>query len=200
VVPSTIPAGEHVPTADQRVVSYNVPWTHYEAQMALRGEASVPRMAYLEGALELMSPCREHERVKSYLGRLIEAYALERDIDLSPYGGWTLKAAPKQAGAEPDECYIVGADQGKDRPDLAIEVVWTSGGIDKLEIYRRLQIGEVWFWHDGRIDMHVLLQGHYTPVDRSRLFPDLDLALICSLLDDPTALQAIRALLDALRR
>lgn len=199
-VPPTIPAGEHVPTADQRVVTYNVPWTHYEAQMALRGDAPVPRMAYLEGTLELMSPSKEHERVKSYLGRLVEAYALERGIDLSPYGGWTLKTAPKHAGAEPDECYIVGADQGKDTPDLAIEVVWTSGGIDKLEIYRRLQIGEVWFWNDGRIDIHVFQQGQYTQVDRSWLFPDLDTTLICALLDRPTALQAIRALRDALRR
>jgi hypothetical protein len=35
-------------------------------------------------------------------------------------------------GGEPDDCYIVGADQSKDRPDLVIEVIGTSGGIDKL--------------------------------------------------------------------
>jgi hypothetical protein len=57
------------------------------------------------------------------------AYALDRGIDLSPYGSWTLKGAPQQGGVEPDECYIVGADQSRERPDLAIEVVWTSGGI-----------------------------------------------------------------------
>jgi len=43
---------------------------------------------------------------------------------------------------EPDECYLVG-DQDKSAPDLAIEVIGTSGGIDKLEIYRRLDVGEV---------------------------------------------------------
>jgi Uma2 family endonuclease len=58
------------------------------------------------------------------------------------YGAWTLKSPPNQSGLEPDECYLVG-DQDKPTPDLAIEVVWTSGGIDKLEIYGRLGIGEV---------------------------------------------------------
>jgi Uma2 family endonuclease len=55
-----------------------------------------------------------------------------------------------------DECYIVGPDQNKEVPDLALEVVWTSGGLDKLEIYRRLGVGEVWIWKDGRITVHAL--------------------------------------------
>ncbi len=196
---TSVPAGEYVPTADQRVVTYNVPWSHYEAQLALRGEAPVPRMAYLEGALELMSPSKDHERIKSYLGCLVEAYALERGIDLSPYGAWTLKNTPKESGAEPDECYIVGVDQSRQRPDLAIEVMWTSGGIDKLEIYRRLAIGEVWLWREGRIAVHVLHQDGYERVERSQLFPDLDLTLLCSLLDHATALQAVKALREQLR-
>ena len=33
-----------------------------------------------------MSPSKDHERIKSYIGRLVEAFARERDIDLSPYG------------------------------------------------------------------------------------------------------------------
>src|SRR3972149_3520508 len=111
----TTPVGDHVPTADQRLVTYAVPWDHYEAQLAMRGDRSVPRMAYLEGALELMRPSKDHERIKSYIGRLIEAYALERGIDLSPYGAWTLKNPPNQSGLEPDECYLVG-DQGKPAP------------------------------------------------------------------------------------
>ena len=76
------PAGEQVPTADQRLVSYGVPWSHFEAQLGLRGERPVPRIAFLDGALELMSPSKDHERIKSYIGCLIEVYALEQDIDL----------------------------------------------------------------------------------------------------------------------
>jgi hypothetical protein len=78
-------------------------------------------------------------------------------------------------------------------------VVWTSGGIDKREIYRRLGIGEVWFWKDGRIEVHLLRGTGYERADRSRLFPDLDLGLIVALFDRPTALQAVRALRDTLR-
>ena len=189
-----------MPTADQRVVMYGVPWAHYEAQLALRGESAVPRMAYLQGALELMSPSKDHERIKSYIGRLVEAYALARDIDLSPYGAWTLKSAPKASGLEPDECYIIGHDQDKETPDLAIEVVWTGGGIDKLEIYRRLGIQEVWVWKGDRIEIHVLRHERYERVLRSRLLPDLDVELLVSLLDRPSALQAVKAFSAALER
>ena len=196
-LPATIPAGEHVPTADQRVVCYGVSWSHYAAQLSLRGEASVPRLAYLEGALETMSPSRDHERIKSYIGCLLEAYAFERGIDFSPYGAWTLKSEPGQAGLEPDECYIVG-DQAKELPDLAIEVAWTSGGVDKLEIYRRLGIAEVWIWKSGRIGVHVLKRQRYQAQDQSRLFPDLDLKLLASFLEHPSAMQAVKAFRKAL--
>ncbi|MPY86898.1 MAG: Uma2 family endonuclease [Luteitalea sp.] len=156
-------------------------------------------MAYLEGALEIMSPSKDHERIKSYIGCLVQTYALERGIDFSPYGSWTLKSAPKESGVEPDECYIVGSDQSKEVPDLAIEVVWTSGGIDKLEISRRLGIGEVWVWKKGRIEIHLLNQGSYEHAGQSRLFPGLDVDFLCSFLDHPTASQAVRALREALR-
>jgi Uma2 family endonuclease len=198
-VPTVVPAGEYVPTADQRVVMHGVPWSHYEALIALRGEASSPRVAFLDGALELMTPSKDHERNKSYIGCLLEAYALDRGIDLSPYGSWTLKSAPRQSGAEPDECYIVGEDQDRERPDLAIEVVWTSGGIDKLELYARLGVGEVWFWREGRIEVHVLSAGRYESATRSALLPDLEVELLASFLDRPTALQAVRAFREALR-
>ena len=192
IASAIIPAGEYVATADQRLVMYNVPWAHYEVQLALRGEASVPRMAYLEGVLELMTPSKGHERTTHYLGRLVEMYALERDVTLSSYGSWTLKASPDQAGAEPDECYLFGPDQDRDRPDLVIEVIWTSGNIDKLAIYRRLRIPEVWFWQDGRLSVHVLDGLSYRAVERSTFLPELDLTALCTFLDRPTQTEAVR--------
>lgn len=198
-LPAAIPAGEYVPTADERIVLFNVPWSHFEIQLAMRGDASVPRMAYLDGVLELMSPSKGHERTKSFLGCLVEVFALERDVELSPYGGWTLKGAPEHAGVEADECYIVGPDQDKDRPDLAIEVIWTSGTIDKLEIYRRLKVGEVWFWRDGVLAVHVLAGDRYLKTERSALLPELDLQLLCSFLDRRSATEAMRDFRNALR-
>lgn len=189
--------GEYIPTADQRVVVYGVSWAHYEAYLAMRGEKSVPRIAYLRGTLELMSPSRDHERITSWIGRLIEVYAEERNVQLAPYRSWTLKH-PEQAGAEPDECYIFGSDETKDRPDLVIEVVWTSGGLDKLEIYRALGIAEVWFWLDEHIEVHALHEGGFERVEQSRWLPELDLALLCSFLDRPFA-EAKREFRAALR-
>jgi Uma2 family endonuclease len=164
----------------------------------MRGDKSVPRLAYLEGALELMSPSRDHERITSYLGRLIEVYAEHADIELSPYRSWTLKNG-RTAGGEPDECYIVGADQAKDRPDLVIEVIWTSGGIDKLAISQRLGIDEAWFWIAGQLEVHSLRGETYERVARSRWLPGLDLDLMCTFLDRRSVHIAKRDFREALR-
>jgi Uma2 family endonuclease len=197
IVPDQLPAGECVPTADQRIVM-RASWEQYEALLDLRGDVAGPRMAYLDGVVELMSRSKDHEKIKSYIGMLIEAYALERGIELSPYGGWLQKAADKKAGVEPDECYLVGEDQDRGRPDLAIEVVWTSGGIRKLEIYQRLNVREVWYWKKGVLQIHVLRDGRYGRTDASEVFPGLDLALLCSFLTAPTATQAVKGYRAAL--
>jgi Uma2 family endonuclease len=196
--PPAVRPGEHVPTADQRVLVHGVSWAQYEAHLAMRGERSVPRIAYLRGTLELMSPSRDHERITSWIGRLIEVYAEEHDVQLAPYRSWTLKQEA-EAGAEPDECYVFGADEAKPRPDLVIEVVWTSGGLEKLEIYRALAIAEVWFWIEDRIEVHMLRGDRYERVDRSRWLPGLDLSLLCSFVDRPFV-EAKREFRAAIRR
>jgi Uma2 family endonuclease len=44
----------------------------------------------------------------------------------------------------------------KSIPDLAIEVVITSGSIDKLETYRRLGVTEVWLWKVNQLKLYSL--------------------------------------------
>jgi len=61
------------------------------------------------------------------------------------------------------------------------------------------RIGEVWLWKDGRIEVHVLGQDGYAEAAQSRVFPELELALMSSFFDRPTALQAVRAYRDALK-
>ena len=63
----------------------------------------------------------------------------------------------------------------------------------------RHRIGEIWFWIEDRIEIHLLRGERYEPSDRSELFPALDMKLLCSFLDRPTAIQAVRAYRDALR-
>lgn len=54
----------------------------------------------------------------------------------------------------------------------------TSGGINKLEIYKRLGIPEVWFWEDGLFSAYCLQAGEYHKADKSTSLPDLDLELL----------------------
>lgn len=174
--------GDYASVPDHPFVIDGVDWDGYEALLALRGERGQPKLAYLDGVVELMSTSRKHEGLKSTVGRLVEAYCLERDIDVSAYGNWTLKQRVKRSAVEADECYIFGPRPAdKDRPDLAIEIVWTSGGIDKLEAYRRLEVGEVWFWKHDAISVHVLGRDGYAPRECSCCLPELDLALVCRL-------------------
>ncbi len=141
----------------------------------------MPRIAYLEGVLELMSPSRQHELIKSILGQLVELYADVTGLDLWPVGSWTVRDARARRGVEADECYTVGDPHGKDAPDLAIEVVWTKGGLDKLEIYRKIGVPEVWIWEEHTIRAHLLRGERYEQVETSALMPDLDLSLIARL-------------------
>jgi Uma2 family endonuclease len=196
--PVSPPPGEIVKTADQRVILHGVPWSHYEVLLALRGDAPVPRLTYLSGELELMSPSQDHERIKTLIARLLEAYALAKALPLNGFGSWTLRNAPRERGAEPDECYVLGDAWRKDRPDLAIEVVWTSGALDKLAVYAGLGVGEVWFWREGRIEVHVLRAGAYARVEGSALLPDLDVELLARFLTYDDQTRAAREYLEEL--
>ncbi len=172
-----IPPGEYVPTADQRAFLHGVSWDDFELLLRIRGDRR-PLMAYLDGVVEIMSPSGGHEVRKSFIGHLIEHYCLERDITLTPVGALLHKNKRKKVAAEPDESYIFGPYRSRRQADLVIEVVWTSGGIDKLEIYQKLGVDEVWFWEDGALTVYGLGTSGYAVRERSRWLPDLDLAIV----------------------
>lgn len=73
--------------------------------------------------------------------------------------------------------------------------MWTSGGIDKLEIYRRLGVGEVWFWVANAITVHVLTDAGYERREKSACLPGFDFALVAEML----ALPSLSAVRKALR-
>ncbi len=196
--PSTSSGPVHI---DQRVTLHGVTWAQYEALLAMRGESSALRVTYLDGELEIMAPSTDHECLKTCIARLLEAWAEEMDIPLEGYGSWTVKQMEKKRGVEPDECYFVGPVR-TDRPDLAIEVVWTSGGIDKLDVYRALRVPGVWIWEQGALTFHLLGENDYAQAPRSALLPALDPALIVQCMSAPSqtaAVKQLRAELRALR-
>jgi Uma2 family endonuclease len=171
-----VPLGDYVPSADERVVMYGMGWSQYETLLALRGERRSPRMAYLDGAIELMSPSKPHEQITRRMEALINAHCLDRDIAFFTSGSQTLRRQLKDAGLEPDASFNFDVD--RDLPDLAVEVIWTTGGLAKLEIYRRLGVAEVWFWTAAGIVVHELVDDAYVAQRRSPRLPELDLDLV----------------------
>jgi len=186
---------------DQHVVLRAMSWQDFEALLAIRGERSGVRMYYLDGEIEIVSPTKIHEGRKTTLARLLEIWALESDVALNGFGSWTLKKEIREAGAEPDECYIVGDSTEKEVPDLAIEVEWSRvTGLAKPEIYRRLGVRELsTLKSDGQLVIRTLEKGEWAQRAKSKLFPKLDLAWLRSFLDMAPQSKAVRAIRDALR-
>lgn len=191
---------EHDPTTDSDhiVVLHDVSWEDYERILEIRGEHSAPRISYLEGEVEIMSPSWDHETISSLIGHLLEAWCVDRGIQIMPAGSWTVKDQQTQRGAEADKCYVFGKERPS-RPHLAIEVEWTHGGLDKLAIYKKLGVEEVWFWRKGRIEVYVLTDGEFPQTQRSQRLPELDLELLASVLDRDSLTDAVLDFRKALR-
>ncbi|MCU0568433.1 MAG: Uma2 family endonuclease [Oculatellaceae cyanobacterium Prado106] len=126
---SDFPLSLQLESEERRIIT-GVSWAQYETLLAEWGDRSPYRVAYLDGVLELVSPSRRHERGKTQIGSFLETYFVETETEYFPMGSTTLRQPNLQAGDEPDESYCIGTD--KEVPDLAIEVVITSGGIASI--------------------------------------------------------------------
>jgi len=183
---------------DQRVILHGIDWWQFETFLAIRGDRAGVRVTYLEGQLEIMSPSRTHEMLKTLIARLLEIYAYEKGLVFEGYGSQTMRNAPRLRGIEPDECYAVGAP--KESPDLAVEVIWTHGGLDKLDVYRGLGVREVWIWKKEHLKAYELRGDAYVEIPQSVVIPGLTPSFIRGFLDYETQTEALRALRDVLRK
>jgi Uma2 family endonuclease len=183
---------------DQRVILSGIDWWQFEAFLAIRGDSPGVRVTYLEGELEIMRSSRTHEWRAKLISRLLEAYSDETGFVFEGYGSLTMRNALKLRGIEPDECYAVGA--AKESPDLAVEVMWTHGGIDELEVYRGLGVKEVWIWKKDELKAYELRGGAYIEILQSVVIPGLSPSFIAGFLDCETQTEAVRKLRAALRQ
>ncbi|GGA28818.1 Uma2 family endonuclease [Okeania sp. KiyG1] len=143
------------------------------------GDRSSYRISYLDGVLEIVASSRRHESGKTRIGTLLEIYFLETNTEYFPTGSTTFRKSEQEVGGEPDESYCIGTD--KEFPDLAIEVVVISGGINRLALYQQLGIQEVWFWFGDRLAIYHLRQDSdlfaatfgYENINRSKVLPAL---------------------------
>lgn len=184
---------------EERLTLYGVTWEEYDTLVTLFMDRFPGlRMTYLEGTLELMGTSAEHERLKKIIARLLEMYAVEKRLNLNGYGNTTYRKKAVARGLEPDECYYLG--EFREVPDIAIEIVITSGGVDKLSVYQGLGVPEVWFWQNNGFVLYRLGAEQYEPMSRSQFLPDLDLVLLSQFVDSANQTEAVIAYLEALRQ
>jgi Uma2 family endonuclease len=181
----------HGDDPEERFTTSGVSWENYEGLLAKLEDNSHYHITYLDGVLEIVSPSIRHEKIKKNLAMLLEHYMYRKRINCIPMGSTTFRNKAKKAGAEPDECYCIGEE--KSVPDIAIKVNITSGNIDKLEIYRRLGVKEVWMWKSNGLSLYYLREETpkqfvdtygYERITASEFLPELDISLLerCALI------------------
>jgi Uma2 family endonuclease len=184
----------------QLFLPLSMTWEQFEALDSLLEYTRSVRLSYLDGYVEIMTLSREHEIIKCLLAGMLMMFFIEKDISFMPTGSATLKSETKGSSKEPDLSYYFGEDRReRETPDLAIEVVFTSGTINKLEYYRRFNIPEVWFWEYGVFSLCQLNSEGYELVSRSMLLPDLDIELLIQCLQMSEEKAALKLFRNAVR-
>ncbi|OCQ94719.1 hypothetical protein BCD67_03775 [Oscillatoriales cyanobacterium USR001] len=183
-------------TVDSCLTLIGVSWSQFQSLETAFESIRGVRFTYLDGTLEIMTVSPEHEDTKSTISVLLQAYLREKDIRFYVRGSPTLGSENLKAKKEPDESYNLQTK--KVIPDLVIEVVFTSGGINKLEIYQRVGVPEVWFWEDGVLSIYYLRE-EYEQVERSELLPELDIELLVRYINYFDQYDAVTEFLKALR-
>ena len=191
---------ENLQGSEVRYITDKVSWEYYETLLTQLGDSLEFRLTYLDGILEVMSPSRNHERIKTLIGDLLLIYFLETDTEYYPTGSMTLRNPEQRGGTEPDESYCIGTN--KEIPDLAIEVVITSGGINRLEVYQRLGVREVWFWQNNRFLVYHFRSENveqfqqtsgYELINSSEILPDINLTILAEYVQHPNPLIAAKS-------
>lgn len=170
------------------VVLSHVTWATYQALLADMGDQRVARLTYDQGMLEITMPSSLHEIVNRLLERIVNVLTEELHMSVIALGSTTLERAALRRGVEPDSCfYIAQAAQvdpttptiGQDVPlDLVIEVDITSFSTHRIEVYKALQVAEVWRYTRQAIEILHLQQGTYVSCTHSPTFPMLSSTML----------------------
>ena len=153
---------------DQTLSLAGMTWLDYE-QFATE-EYPGYRVSYFNGVITLVSPSKNHERIAQTIAILVSAYCRKYNLPYFPMGSTRLENKPL-AGKEPDVSFAFNTD--KDIPDLAIEVIFSSGSLDDLDKYQAIGVQEVWFWRNNKINFYQLQTQGYIEITTSKLLPNL---------------------------
>jgi len=134
----------------------NTSWEDYE-KLCHKSNSGL-RISYLNNEITIVSPSRNHERIVFVINTLIIAYCEKYQIKFWGFGSEDIKEK-FLTGKQPDNSYCFGVE--KEKPDLAIEVNYTSGSEKDLNKYKLLKVSEVWMWQDDKITFYHLEDGEY---------------------------------------
>jgi Uma2 family endonuclease len=159
-------------------------WQQFKRIQSSFVDISHIRLSYLRGTLEIMTLNEPHEAIVAALEALLIFYCVEIGIELYDTGSTTREKAEVEVSLQPDISYFIGGSEGKDYPDLAIEVIFTSGSIKKLDQYKYLGVKEVWLWRNEKLSLYRLQEQGYEQISQSQFFPNLDIDLLtnCALI------------------
>jgi Uma2 family endonuclease len=166
----------------------DVSWDLYQRMLDEIGDGNT-RLTFDNGRLEIMSPSRFHERVKTVLGRLIETYGDALEIVVEGAGSTTFKRKDLLKGLEPDECYYIAHAEeieGRDDldltidppPDLVIEIDLSHPGVARQPIYAAMGVPEIWKYDGSKVIPLHLNDGQYIAAEQSLAFPELPMKVV----------------------
>jgi tetratricopeptide (TPR) repeat protein len=166
---------------ERRELRHNVSWEEFENILAEMGDNRSSRVAYDRGTLEIIMPTQTHEYYKEIISFLVQELADEMGKDCEPYGSTTWRRKAKEAGAEPDNSFYIqneslirgrldiNLDQDPP-PDLVLEIDYTSKSLDRMPIYVRLGVPEIWRYDENVLRIYQLEGGEYKDIDGSLAF------------------------------
>jgi Uma2 family endonuclease len=171
--------------AGERLILDCVDWQSYSRFLRLFAERPGYRLTYDRGVLEITSPSGRHDHLACLIGRFVEALTEELGLLFKSGRSTTFRSRRARRGLEPDNSYWVANEpvvRSKDEvdlrvdppPDLCVEIDITSSSLDRMSIYARLRVPEVWRFDDEGLMFNVLQPNHHYAVnDRSPSFPML---------------------------
>jgi Uma2 family endonuclease len=170
------PDQRSVETPLDQLITLQGDWAQFKLIQQGCGQNSNVRLSYFDETIEILMPGRSHEIFSHIIGQLLTFFLAYQGISF-----FALGAADQEkegiAATQPDESYCIG--KLKPIPDLSIEIVFTSGGMSKLQRYKALRVPEVWFWEDGTLTLYHLQENGYDRIEQSQLegLKNLDLAV-----------------------
>ena len=178
-------------TIDQRVV-IGGNWDQFKLIQKASEDSPGVKLSFFAGAIEILMPGFQHENFSEIIGYLVTTFLLTQGIRFYPSGSMTQEKTG-EVSTQADKSFCL--ETAKSIPDLAIEIVYTSGGVNKLSKYQALGVPEVWFWEDGTLRLYHLRENGYEEVFQSELSGletlNIDLLKRCILMGETDFAEAV---------